>query len=70
MAEVKETPDKKSVLVAPKRSDMEDLLDWCKGQGWTNVTEQFDKSDSISDVKNWAKSINHFQVLARISEME
>jgi hypothetical protein len=69
MAEEKVTV-KKTTPVAPKRSDIEDLLDWCKGQGWTNVTEQFDKSDSISDVKAWAQSINHSQVLARISEME
>ena len=69
MAEEKVTV-KKTAPVVSKKSDMEGLLDWCKGQGWTNVTEQFDKSDSISDVKNWAKSINHSQVLARISEME
>ena len=49
---------------------MEVLLDWCEGQGWTNVTEQFDKDDSVADVKAWAQSINHSQVLARISEME
>ena len=70
MAEAKETSIKKSVLVTPKKSNIEGLLDWCKEQGWTNVTEQFGKSDSVSDVKAWAQSINHSQVLARISEME
>ena len=70
MAEAKETSIKKSVLVTPKKSNMEGLLDWCKAQGWTNVTEQFGKSDSVSEVKAWAQSINHSQVLARISEME
>ena len=69
MAEEKVTV-KKTTPVAPKKSDMEDLLDWCKAQGWTNVTEKFGKSDSVSDVKAWAQSINHSQVLARISEME
>ena len=69
MAEEKVTV-KKTAPVAPKKSDMEVLLDWCKAQGWTNVTEQFGKSDSVSDVKAWAQSINHSQVLARISEME
>jgi len=69
MAEEKVTA-KKSTPVTPKKSDMEVLLDWCKEQGWTNVTEQFGKSDSVSDVKAWAQSINHSQVLARISEME
>ena len=69
MAEEK-VPAKKSTPVTPKKSDMEVLLDWCKEQGWTNVTEQFGKSDSVSDVKAWAQSINHSQVLARISEME
>ena len=70
MAEAKETSIKKSVLVAPKKSNIEGLLDWGKAQGWTNVTEKFGKSDSVSDVKAWAQSINHSQVLARISEME
>jgi len=67
MAEEKVTA-KKSTPVTPKKSEV--LLDWCKEQGWTNVTEQFGKSDSVSDVKAWAQSINHSQVLARISEME
>ena len=71
MAEAKGTPVKKSASPPePKKSDMEVLLDWCEGQGWTNVTEQFDKSDSVAEVKSWAQSINHSQVLARISEME
>ena len=69
MAEEKVTV-KKTAPVVLKKSDMEGLLDWCKAQGWTNVTEQFGKSDSVSDVKAWAQSINHSQVLARISEME
>ena len=70
MAVGKGTPVKKSAPPEPKKSDMEVLLDWCDGQGWTNVTEQFDKSDSVAEVKSWAQSINHFQVLSRISEME
>ena len=71
MAEAKGSSVKKSAPPPePKKSDMEVLLDWCVGQGWTNVTEQFDKSDSVADVKAWAQSINHSQVLARISEME
>ena len=71
MAEAKRASVKKSAPPPePKKSDMEVLLDWCEGQGWTNVTEQFDKSDSVADVKAWAQSINHSQVLARISEME
>ena len=71
MAEAKRTSVKKSTPPPePKKSDMEVLLDWCEGQGWTNVTEQFDKSDSVAEVKSWAQSINHSQVLARISEME
>ena len=71
MAEAKRASVKKSAPPPePKKSDMEVLLDWCEGQGWTNVTEQFDKSDSVADVKSWAQSINHSQVLARISEME
>ena len=69
MAEEKVTV-KKTAPVVSKKSDMEVLLDWCVGQGWTNVTEQFDKSNSVADVKSWAQSINHSQVLARISEME
>ena len=71
MAEAKRASVKKSAPPPePKKSDMEGLLDWCEGQGWTNVTEQFDKSDSVAEVKSWAQSINHSQVLARISEME
>ena len=70
MAGAKGLSVKKSVPPEPKKSDMEVLLDWCEGQGWTNVTEQFDKSDSVAEVKSWAQSINHSQVLARISEME
>ena len=71
MAEAKRESVKKSAPPPePKKSDMEVLLDWCEGQGWTNVTEQFDKSDSVAEVKSWAQSINHSQVLARISEME
>ena len=71
MAEAKRASVKKSTPPPePKKSDMEVLLDWCEGQGWTNVTEQFDKSDSVAEVKSWAQSINHSQVLARISEME
>ena len=61
---------KKTAPVTPKKSNIEGLLDWCKAQGWTNVTAQFGKSDSVSDVKAWAQSINHSQVLARISEIE
>ena len=71
MAEAKVTPVKRSAPPPePKKSDMEVLLDWCEGQGWTNVTEQFSTKESIVDVKTWAQSINHSQVLARISEME
>ena len=71
MAEAKRASVKKSAPPPePKKSDMEVLLDWCEGQGWTNVTEQFSTKDSIVDVKTWAQSINHSQVLARISEME
>ena len=70
MAGAKGLSVKKSVPPEPKKSDMEVLLDWCEWQGWTNVTEQFDKSDSVAEVKSWAQSINHSQVLARISEME
>ena len=71
MAEAKRASVKKSAPPPePKKSDKEVLLDWCEGQGWTNVTEQFDKSDSVAEVKSWAQSINHSQVLARISEME
>ena len=71
MAEAKRASFKKAAPPPePKKSDMEVLLDWCEGQGWTNVTEQFDKSDSVAEVKSWAQSINHSQVLARISEME
>ena len=71
MAEAKGSSVKKSAPPPePKKSDMEVLLDWCEGQGGTNVTKQFDKSDSVAEVKSWAQSINHSQVLARISEME
>ena len=71
MAEAKRASVKKSAPPPePKKSDMEVLLDWCEWQGWTNVTEQFSTKDSIVDVKTWAQSINHSQVLARISEME
>ena len=70
MAGAKGLSVKKSVPPEPKKSDMEVLLDWCEGQGWTNVTEQFYKSDSAAEVKSWAQAINHSQVLARISEME
>ena len=71
MAEAKGSSVKKSAPPPePKKSDMEVLLDWCEGQGWTSVTEQFSTKDSIVDVKTWAQSINHSQVLARISEME
>ena len=71
MAEAKRSSVKKSAPpLESKKSDIEVLLDWCEGQGWTNVTEQFDKSESVAEVKSWAQSINHSQVLARISEME
>ena len=71
MAEAKRSSVKKSAPPPEsKKSDIEVLLDWCEGQGWTNVTKQFDKSDSVAEVKSWAQSINHSQVLARISEME